>query len=258
MNVIIIEDETSVAQNLCDLLHEINPAIQILVVLETIRDSIHWLTTNDAPDIAFLDIKIADGTSFEIFEKVNINFPIIFTTAYDEYALKAFKYNSIDYLLKPINKTDLAQAIEKYCKLYVSDQAIIANNSKLIEVIKSFKQQSQKIYKKTFLVNYKNQLIPIAVTDIAYFHLEHRIVYCVTHVGKSYTIQLTLEKIQDQLDSALFFRANRQSIVSRKAVDKVLMIENRKLQVVLKPIHTFDMIVSKLNAVAFKRWLSEI
>ena len=118
MNVVIIEDETSVAQNLSDLLFEINPEIKVLVVLETIKSSIRWFAENPTPDIAFFDIKIADGSSFEILEKTKLNFPIIFTTAFDEYALKAFKYNSIDYLLKPIKKQDLKKAILKYQNLY--------------------------------------------------------------------------------------------------------------------------------------------
>jgi two-component system LytT family response regulator len=126
---------------------------------------------------------------------------------------------------------------------------------KLIEVIKNLKKESQKIYKKTFLVNYKNQLIPLPVVDIAYFYLEHQLIYCVTHSNKIYSIQLTLEKIQEQLDPVVFFRANRQTIVARKAITTVQMIENRKLKIILKPATEPEIIVSKSNASNFKRWL---
>ncbi|MEL7001784.1 MAG: response regulator, partial [Bacteroidota bacterium] len=153
MKVVIIEDEMSVAQNLTDLLHEINPEIEVLAVLETIKDSILWFQNNKAPDMAFFDIKIADGDSFEILEGTSFHFPIIFTTAYDEYALKAFKYNSIDYLLKPINKSDLEKAILKYQNLYIGDQAALTNNSRLLDAIKKIREASQdKIYKKSLLV----------------------------------------------------------------------------------------------------------
>lgn len=256
MNVVIIEDENSVAQNLSDQLHEINPEINVLVVLETIRDSITWFHHNKTPDIAFFDIKIADGDSFEILEKIQLNFPVIFTTAYDEYALKAFKYNSIDYLLKPINKADLEKAILKYQNLYISDKAIINNNSKLLEAIKRIKESSnEKIFKKSFLVSYRNQLIPLVVNDIAYFYLKNQLVYCITRSGKAYQIPATLEKIQKQLDPFVFFRVNRQCIVSKEAVKSVKVHENRKLKLITVPKHSDEILISKLKATNFKRWL---
>ncbi|MDY8135947.1 LytTR family DNA-binding domain-containing protein [Aquimarina sp. 2201CG5-10] len=257
MKVLIVEDETTVAQNLCDLLHEINPAINILIVLDNIKESIHWINNNESPNLAFFDIKIADGNSFEIFEKTKVNFPIIFTTAYNEYALKAFKYNGIDYLLKPINKNALQKAINKYKSLYVSDEVIINNNTKLLEVIKELKQKNKAIYKKTFLVNYKKQLIPIATQDIAYFNLQNENVYCITDSGLTYRIDQTLEKIEKQLDPIAFFRANRQNIVSKKSIKSIIKDENRKLKLIVNPESQSVIIVSKLKATKLKKWLDK-
>lgn len=259
MKVVIIEDENSVAQNLSDLLFEINPEITILAVLETIRDSVRWFERNEAPDIAFFDIKIADGNSFEILEKTTLNFPIIFTTAFDEYALKAFKYNSIDYLLKPINKNDLERAVSKYQNLYTHDKAILDNNSKLIEVIKEIEMSSQKImYKSSFLVNFRNSLIPLSTQDIAYFYLENQLIYCKTFQSAVYQISSTLEKIEHQLDPTYFFRVNRQCIMSKKAVKHVDTFENRKLKVVPSPKHSAQIVVSKPKASSFKNWLKKV
>ncbi|MFP2994822.1 LytTR family DNA-binding domain-containing protein [Spongiivirga sp. MCCC 1A20706] len=256
MNVVIIEDETRVAQNLCDLLFEINPEINVLGVLETVKSSISWFADNHAPDIAFFDIKIADGSSFEILEKTQLNFPIIFTTAFDEYALKAFKYNSIDYLLKPIKRTDLEKAILKYQHLYSQDKTIIDHNWRLMEVIKEMKASAKTtIYKSSLLVNYRNQLIPLAVGDIAYFYLEHHMVYCRTKENKSYQVAKTLEKLENQLNPQLFFRANRQFIVSKLSVRSATTMDKRKLKLVLSPPHHSEVIISKLKVTLFKKWI---
>lgn len=256
MNIVIIEDETSVAQNLSDLLYEINPEICILVVLETVKASIKWFEQNQTPDIALFDIKIADGSSFEILEKVPLNFPIIFTTAYDEYALKAFKYNSIDYLLKPINKSDLEKAISKFKNLYTRDKAILHNNSKLLEAIHEInKSHHIKKYRKSFLVNYRNQLIPLDTSGIAYFYLENQVTYCVTFEHKTYHISSSLEKIQSQLNPSLFFRVNRQYLISKQSVKSADTYENRKLKLNVSPEPVSDVIISKIKVSSFKKWM---
>lgn len=258
MNVVIVEDESSVAQNLSDLLLEINPEITVLIVLETIRSGIRWFQQNEAPDIAFFDIKIADGTSFEILEKITLKCPIIFTTAFDEYALKAFRYNSIDYLLKPINKNDLEKAILKFKNLYIGDKAILINNEKLLKTIRKMKVSSpKKTFKQSFLVNYRNQLIPLNIDDIAYFYLENQLVYCKTNSNDTYQISSTLEKIVHQLDPSCFFRVNRQYVVSKQAIKSVSTFEKRKLKATIYPKHAGKIIISKLRATSFKSWLSQ-
>ncbi|WP_109853263.1 LytTR family DNA-binding domain-containing protein [Aquimarina sp. AU58] len=259
MNVVIIEDETSVAQNLSDLLLEINPKIKVLVVLETVRGSIQWFQQNKPPDIAFFDIKIADGSSFEILEKMTLSFPIIFTTAFDEYALKAFKYNSIDYLLKPINKSDLKKAILKYKNLYTHDKTILKDNARLIEIIKEIKESTKNnIYKNSFLVSYRNQLIPLSTNDISYFYLENQIIYIRTNENKTYKTHSTLETLEKQLNPFLFFRVNRQCIVSKRAIKSVNVYEKRKLKLFLYPEHSFEIVISKLKATNFKKWMKNL
>ncbi|AUC14923.1 hypothetical protein BTO06_07130 [Tenacibaculum sp. SZ-18] len=258
MNVVLIEDETSVAQNLCDLLFEVNPEIKVLTVLETVKDSIFWFEQNESPDIAFFDIKIADGSSFEILEKITPNFPIIFTTAFDEYALKAFKYSSIDYLLKPIQKVRLEKAILKYQNLYTRDKIIIDNNSKLIKTLKEIKESSKShMYKKSFLVHYRNQLIPLKVEEIAVFYIENQLLYCKTIDNKVFKVSTTLEKLEQQLNPKLFFRANRQCIVAKKAIKYATPFEHRKLKLMLHQEYSSHIIISKLKVTNFKLWMDE-
>ncbi|MEO1032215.1 MAG: LytTR family DNA-binding domain-containing protein [Bacteroidota bacterium] len=256
MNVVIIEDESSVAHNLSDLLFEVNPEIKILTVLETVKGSVRWFEENSPPDIAFFDIKIADGSSFEILEKTTLNFPIIFTTAFDEYALKAFKYNSIDYLLKPIKKSDLEKAILKYKNLYTRDKVIVNNNLKLIETIKEIKKSAKtSAYKSSILVNYRHQLIPLAVDDIAYFYLENQLVYCKTTSSKTYKVSKRLDKLENQLNPNDFFRANRQFIISKQSVKFANSLDKRKLKLVLVPENSSEVIISKLKVPLFKKWI---
>ncbi|WP_422104460.1 LytR/AlgR family response regulator transcription factor [Winogradskyella sp.] len=256
MNVVIIEDESSVAHNLSDLLFEVNPEIKILTVLETVKGSIRWFKENSPPDIAFFDIKIADGSSFEILEKTTLNFPIIFTTAFDEYALKAFKYNSIDYLLKPIKKSDLEKAILKYKNLYTRDKVIINNNLRLIETIKEIKKSAKTgAYKSSILVNYRHQLIPLAVDDIAYFYLENQLVYCKTTSNKTYKVSKRLDQLENQLNPNDFFRANRQFIISKQSVKFANSLDKRKLKLVLVPENSSEVIISKLKVPLFKKWI---
>ncbi len=256
MRVLIIEDEQSVAQNLCDILLDIDAEIEIITVLETVKDTVKWIAENQSPDLAFFDIKIADGNSFEIFEKTTVNFPIIFTTAYDEYALKAFKVNSIDYILKPIEKKALKNAIAKYHKLYKNRQPF--DNEQLISIIKELKIDVQKKYKKSFLVYIKDNILPIATEHIAYFYIENKIVYCRTHTGELYYLDGTLDKIQNQLDPDDFFRVNRQFIIARKAIQSASIYFHRKLKLHVSPNSDSDILINKVNVAHFKKWLSGV
>lgn len=252
MKVLIIEDENSVAQNLCDILRQIDETISVLDILESVEETIAWLNENPKPDLGFFDIRLADGNSFEIFEQVEIKFPIIFTSAYDEYALKAFKVNSVDYLVKPINRNDLVIALDKY-------KAIYANNdpdyTQLLNTITDLRQAEEKQYKKNLLVYFKDQILPIALDDVAYFVLQNEMVYCVTHNSQRYRMDQTLEKIGNQIDPHEFFRANRQYIISRKAVKAASQYFQRKLKINITPVPQEDLIISKTKATLFKKWL---
>jgi len=256
MRVLIIEDEQSVAQNLCDILLDIDSEIEIITILETVKDAVKWIEENQNPDLAFFDIKIADGNSFEIFEKTKVSFPIVFTTAYDEYALKAFKVNSIDYILKPIEKNALKNALAKYHRLYKNGQSF--NSDQLVSVIRELKLESQKKYKKSFLVYIKEKIVPIATENIAYFQIENKIVYCTTHSGTVYYLDGTLDKVQNQLNSDDFFRVNRQFIIARKAIVSASIYFNRKLKLKVTPNSDTDILINKVNASDFKRWLAGI
>jgi DNA-binding LytR/AlgR family response regulator len=253
MNVIIIEDESGVAQNLVDILGEIDPAIHILGIIESVKDAVTWFGKNPDPELGFFDIRLADGDSFEIFDKTEVNFPVIFTTAYDEYAIKAFKVNSIDYLLKPIDKKSLAAALDKYNAFYRKDTAF--DNTLLLKAVEQLRSESMKKFRKNFLVYIKDQILPVSVENIAYFFLESEVAYCVTFKNERFVIDQTLDRICSQIDQEQFYRANRQFIISRKAVKTVVQHFNRKLKINLIPSPKKEVFVSKTKATEFKEWL---
>ncbi|MFY0591933.1 LytR/AlgR family response regulator transcription factor [Roseivirga sp.] len=252
MRVLIVEDEQGGAQNLCDLLLSLNKEIEVLAIVESVRETIDWVASNPKPDLGFFDIRLADGDSFEIFEQTEIHFPIIFTSAYDEYALKAFKVNSVDYLVKPIEKKALAAALDKYAIFYANKTSTY---SQLLSTINELRRTETKQYKKSLLVYYRDQIIPLLLSDIAYFQLENEMVYCVTHNDQRYQIDQTLEKISNQIDPQEFFRANRQFIISRTSVQSASQHFNRKLKIKLSPIPNEELIISKSKAIPFKTWL---
>ncbi|MCH2083489.1 MAG: LytTR family DNA-binding domain-containing protein [Saprospiraceae bacterium] len=254
MKVLIIEDEQSVAKNLCDILLEIDPSIQVLAILESIKEAVSWIKSDtQLPDLAFFDIQIADGNSFEIFEQIKISFPIVFTTAFDEYALKAFKVNSIDYILKPIKRSALEIALNKYEAIY--SKTINYNN--LLKAVQDIKSAQKRRYKRNLLVYLKDKILPIPIEDIAYFYLENHTVFCITHHNEKYFIDQSLERLQSQIDPEYFFRANRQFLVAKKAIKSASIYFSRKLKLEVKPTFNNDIIVSKLNASKLKKWLTE-
>ena len=253
MKVLSIEDEYGVAQNLCDILQEIEQGIEILAIIESVKEAVEWFENNPKPELGFFDIRLADGDSFEIFEKIKIDFPVIFTTAYDEYALRAFKVNSIDYLLKPIDKESLVAALDKYKSVYRRNDTF--DNEILLKTIQDLRLNEEKKYKKSFLVYIKDQILPVAVENIAYFYLENEIVYCVTYKNEKFVIDQTLDKISNLTNPEDLFRVNRQFIISRKAVKTVVQYFNRKLKLQLSPSPQYDVFISKTKAAIFKKWL---
>ena len=214
MNALIIEDEKAAVRNLKALLCDEAPDIEIIAVLDSITESVEWFRANPMPELIFLDIHLADGSSFEIFEHVDITCPIIFTTAYDEYALRAFKVNSIDYLLKPIGQSDIRKAIGKLRQLKAESPVKEPDYSSLINVLKR-----QESYKTHFLVPVKgDKLLPLSVDMILFFYIHEGNVKAVVTDGKEYTFTQTLDELSDCLNPNLFFRVNRQYLISRKAV----------------------------------------
>jgi Response regulator of the LytR/AlgR family len=254
MRAIIIEDEYLAAHALTRLVAEIAPEIKIEAVLQSTDESVEWFNANTMPDLVFMDIHLADGSSFAIFDDVNITCPIIFTTAYDEYALKAFEVNSIDYLLKPIESRQLERAISKVKRLYPNNNP--ENQTELMNRLLA-SMQKPVTYKSSFLIPVKDKLIPLNVKEIAYFFIDTKVIKAVTYLGKSYSLDLTMEEIMKQLHPEQFYRANRQYIVGRSAVKDITMWFGNKIAVTLKVDTPERIIVSRINAKEFKEWLTD-
>lgn len=251
MKILIIEDEKPAARQLRKLIMACAPAAQILAVLDSVEDSTEWLKNFPPPDLIFLDIQLADGLSFEIFQKVNVQSPIIFTTAYDQYTLKAFKVNSVDYLLKPIEKEELAKAIEKYKKVFQKNEAF---DQQLIQQLTSALQRPN--YKERFLIKTGKQLAYVETADIAYFYSKDSIVYLQKADKKYHLLDYTLDQLEEVLSSKSFFRINRQFIIHSKAIAKIQTWFNSRLLLELNPIYNGEkVIVSRDRVKAFKQWL---
>ena len=254
MNLLIVEDETAAAVNLKAILHTIDPEFNIIAVLESIEETVEYFEdkTQPTPDLVFMDIHLADGESFRIFDSVDITSPIIFTTAYDEYALRAFKVNSIDYLLKPIKVDDVRHAIEKFSRLSGNEQTSYKN--RINTMVESTKSNNQRV----FLVHYKDKIIPLNIDDVAYFYIANERVTAVTHSEERYNIDRTLEALQSSLPDDEFFRANRQFIIARKAVKDIAVWFGSRLSLNLAIETPEKIIISKARVPEFKQWLTSV
>ncbi|MBE6186094.1 MAG: response regulator transcription factor [Alistipes sp.] len=254
MNVLIIEDETAAAVNLKSILRSVMPDCNVIDVLESIEESVDFFNdkSQPTPDLVFMDIHLADGESFRIFDSVEIQAPIIFTTAYDEYALRAFKVNSIDYILKPIKAEDLRHAIDKFTLL--SGMERNDYKSRVNTMIESSKRDSQRV----FLVHYKDKIIPLSIDDVAFFYTSNEKVSAHTYSGERYVIDRTLEVLQSLLPDDEFFRANRQFIVARKAVKDIAVWFGSRLSLNLSIETPEKIIISKARVPEFKQWLMDI
>ena len=250
MKALIVEDENLASRHLKSVLNEVGD-ITVINTLESISEALEWFRNNTCPDIVFMDIHLADGIAFEIFNHVNISCPIIFTTAYDEYALKAFKVNSVDYLLKPIEVSDVQAALKKIKAL--SGPETIQNS---IAGLVDYFRKEQK-YKTHFLIPAKgDKLLPVRVNDLACFQIDTGMVKALTYDGRSYHLDNTLDELSDKLDPFLFFRANRQFIISKEAIKDVDLWFSGKLAVNLKVDTTSKIVISKARVPEFKSWFS--
>ncbi len=252
MKALIIEDEILAAQSLQKLVKEVSPDTEIIGILQSIEESVAWFEENPMPDLVFMDIHLADGSSFAIFDKTQITCPIIFTTAYDEYALKAFEVSSIDYLLKPINRNDLTRAMNKY-------NALVGEKSDNNEAIDALLRQigMKKNYKSCFLVPERDKLVPLPTANIAYIYIEDKWVKAVTLDEYTHYISQTLDDIMNQLNPDDFFRANRQFIVSRKAIKDLTIWFGNKLSLNMSVKVPEKIIISKAKVSEFKNWFSK-
>lgn len=251
MKALIIEDEKAAVRNLEALLKEVAPHTEVVGILDSVTESVAWFEANPAPDVVFMDIHLADGSSFEIFDHVRITCPIIFTTAYDEYALRAFKVNSIDYLLKPIGASDLRQALEKLETLHQNP----ASRDSFEEMIRTLQKRGH--YKTHFLIPYKgDKLLPLAVEQVQYFYIADGVTRAVVSSRESYVLPCTLDELTESLDPERFFRVNRQYLISRGAVQDIDLWFNNRLAINLRVPAEGKILVSKLRVNEFKNWFS--
>ncbi|GAB4014278.1 response regulator transcription factor [Spirosoma sp. KCTC 42546] len=260
MNALIVEDEELAVRKLQKLLAEVAPTLKVLGVTASIEDTVDWLEGLRAkgqpdPDLIFLDIELADGQSFEIFERTTVRSTVIFTTSYDEYALQAFKVNSIDYLLKPIQRDDLQRSLQKYEDLRSQSGNVPSLNiEKLLQQLQS---QSPRDYRQRFLVRQGQRMLSVEVGEIAYFYTEDRYSFFAMHTGQKFLVDYTLDEIADALDPGRFFRINRGVIVTHQTVDQIQPYFGNRLALSLKPVFDKEALVSREKVSDFKQWMGK-
>ncbi len=250
MNLLIVEDEERNANKLVRLLQEIAPNSTIIGVIESISECVQWLNNNTAPDLIFMDVRLEDGLCFKIFEQVDITTPVIFTTSYDEYALKAFKVNSLDYLMKPIQEEDLRKALIKYKKIY---------NNALNDSIKNILvdiHKKESAFRSRFLIPYKDGFKTIKVDELDFIYSEQKITHLVLKDKSEFIVSQTMEELEEELNPSVFFRANRQHIVNVDSISSIHNYYNGKLKITLERAPKRELIVSREKAPNFKNWLN--
>lgn len=250
MNIIIIEDEKPAARLLQRKVEKLG--LQITALLHSVEESIHWFQNNQHPDLIFLDIQLSDGLSFEIFENIEINSAVIFTTAYDEYALRAFKLNSIDYLLKPIDEEELETAVNKF-KARNSNTSNLSLDFEMIK--KMLVNPIDRTFKKRFTIKMGQQLKMINIDEVECFFSENKGTYLHTFENRNYLLDTTLEQLETELDPQNFFRVSRKFIIPMKGIKEIQLHSNSRLKVILPSYKEDEVIVSREKVADFKNWI---
>lgn len=253
IKVVIVEDELHNSRMLEAMVNDLRPSWEVVAILESVKDSVSWLNSNESPSLLLMDIQLTDGICFSIFDKVILDSStkVIFTTAYDQYAIQAFRVNSIDYILKPINESDLERAFDKF------DGSNIEKREKSLpykEILDSI-VTGEKSYRKRFLLSGVNGFVKINTDDIALFYSKNRVNTVVTFDGKEHAVNYTLEQIEKELDPEIFFRINRQAIANVDSIKRVDLSDGGKLKVIAAPKENLSLTVSRLKASEFKEWL---
>jgi DNA-binding LytR/AlgR family response regulator len=248
MNLLIIEDEPASALRLKKMTEEINPGVKVLEILDSITGAVEWFRTHISPDLVLMDIHLADGLSFEIFREVEVPCPVIFTTAYDEYAIQAFKVNSIDYLLKPIKKTELADAFRKLQKIKPEAGA------DYLSMLSALTGQGKE-YLKRIVIRIGQQIKVLEIKDLAYFYIEEKIVFAVNFKGDRYPVDLSLDQLEEQLDPDRYFRINRAFIVNMESIEAMYTYSKARIKIKLKPPCEIETITSTERSAEFREWL---
>jgi DNA-binding LytR/AlgR family response regulator len=252
MNILIIEDETAASNRLTSMLRSIDPSITVLAVIDSIEDAVGWLLSHQEPDIIFADIQLSDGICFDIFKQVQPQCAVIFTTAYDEYAVDAFIVNSIDYLLKPIHAEDLKKSLDKYQAMKI---VFGSEKNHPIQSLLSQLDRIKKAYKTRFLVKSGQSMKSVPTEEAAYFMIENQLVFLITHDNKRYLLEQTLDELEKSLDPDRFFRINRQMIIALSSVTAIHPYFNSRLKLDLTPVLDSEILVSRMKVSDFKIWL---
>jgi len=254
MKILIVEDEDLEVKKLMKNLLSVSENAEIVGVTDSIKTTVEWLHENPHPDLILMDIELADGQSFEIFNLTEVKSPVIFTTSYDEFALKAFKVNSLDYLLKPVQKEELQAALNKYQKLKVSSEG----NVNLDNLVKGLQQKLKpKSFRKRFLVKHAQKLASIEISDIAYFYSDGRLNFFKTNDNKKYVVDYTMDEMEEMLDPEKYFRISRSFYVSIDSVEKIDDYFGNRLILGLKPAVDKEALVSREKVTDFKNWLGK-
>lgn len=253
MKILIIEDEKAAAKRLISLIQQLDAQAEILDVLDTVKLSVRWLKEKPSPDLIFMDIQLADGLSFDIFEQYALSVPVIFTTAYDQYAIKAFKVNSIDYLLKPIAPEELKDALAKFKNHYSPPPSAQIDFRQIQQTMKALTQE----YKSRFIVKVGEHIRAVDVKDIHYFCSREKMTYMYTNEGKHYIIDYSLDQLENSLNPKVFFRISRKYIVSLQAITDIITYSSSRLRLILRQSDDKDILVSRERVAGFKAWLDQ-
>jgi DNA-binding LytR/AlgR family response regulator len=253
MRILIIEDEPQAAQRLEKLVNELLPDIEVVAKIDTVKKAVEWFKNHPSPDLALMDIQLADGISFQIFEQCDVRSPVIFTTAYDEYAVKAFKVNSVDYILKPVDKEELRSALQKWksnVKQESQPQAVLENIHEVVRML-------TKKYKTRFVIKVGEHIRTVDVDNILYFYSQDKTTFCCTTDQRNMILDYTMEQLEELVDPAQFFRINRKYLVSSSALQDIISYTNSRLKLVLKGSQDQDIIVARERVQEFKNWLDQ-
>lgn len=249
MRLLIIEDEPATGRRLQKMAEEIEPEARVLDVIDSITGAVEWFRNHTSPDLVLMDIHLADGLSFEIFRQVNIDCPVIFTTAYDQYAIQAFKVNGIDYLLKPVKKAELAEAFNKFRRL--GAQKLPADLSGLLSLV----SRPRPEYLQRLVIRLGQQIKVLEVKDLSYFYIDAKIVFAVNFKGDRYPLDSSLDQLESQLDPGRFFRINRAFIISFESIDTMITYSKARIKIRLKPPCELESITSAERSAGFREWL---
>jgi DNA-binding LytR/AlgR family response regulator len=261
MKVFIVEDEDLAVKKITKTLESVDESAEVVGVASSIRDSVNWLKANPAPDLILMDIELCDGQSFEIFDKVEVKSTVIFTTSYDEYALKAFKVNSVDYLLKPVQKEDLKAALSKLENMKALYSSGSHNGSTSLNVENLVKELQQKLqpreFRKRFLVKHAQKLVSVDIEEIAYFYSDGRLNFFKTYDNRKFVVDYTMDELEEMLDPKRYFRVSRSFYVSINSIDQIHDYFGNRLMLHLKPAVDKEAIVSREKVTDFKLWMGK-